>query len=247
MADQVSVSPNGVPVAKGSRAKAFAGATAKWTGNALQGMAAHATTGVRRSRYESDTTHGDKDYLDYDVFGRRRGVGHFWQGPNREAFGGIDTSHDWRRFTQRNIPEGAHVMPAAGRSKRGEQSGRNRAASEGESRAKGKGAEDENYVWDEKTGQGAFELKGTEPPKPMLALGPGPKKPEQMTLDFSDPNRQMPLWSSPAQGPPYQGELDFDKTDKPLKPLTQPNGTGSSPRKGGIGKYGLDRFHTQLP
>jgi hypothetical protein len=86
--DGEAVSPNGVPTPAGMeqtvKSDTTASSEAMVTGRA-------APLGRRNGAFQQ---------------GHKRPGMHAWQGPNREAFGGIGVDHDWRPFVQRPIQQG---------------------------------------------------------------------------------------------------------------------------------------------
>jgi hypothetical protein len=99
-----SVSPNGVPMPpgrdQGSISNPFAG---------------------RKLSFESgrQARPGKNGRTDIDTVRKAlQPSQHFWQGPNREAFGGIGTDYDWRTFKQRGTNAKAINLPKLRMAKR---------------------------------------------------------------------------------------------------------------------------------
>jgi hypothetical protein len=209
--NQVAVSPNGVPVPKG-RAKAFAGTVGNFAGRAIKDMAIHA--GVQREYDRNNSRYRDDDN---NFVGRKQ------FGGTPESLAGIQPNFDWRTFQQR-------VIPRAGTSQRGKQTGRKEAYASGTTTEDADITMGGTLAWNAQ-GQGSFafpELAEPSEQKPVTEVGnvkPAWQQPQPKGVQ-GDLFAPTPLW---AQEQPQYVQPSFDDLQQPA-------------RKGGIGPVGMARI-----
>lgn len=171
----------------------------------------------------------------------------FWKGPNREALGGMPTNYDWRKFEQRNVNqvtrssafvEGGMGGPTlAPLSQPGEPSPAMKPIGPVKPAPMAM-----------KAAASPLYSSGSETstmPQPRFMTKPGSQnrggKPDTSqfygsgVVSGEDTNTTM-TGSIPAWNTKMEGSMTFPDLEQPT----------SSGRKGGIGQYGLDRFHSQI-
>lgn len=170
-----------------------------------------------------------------------------WKGPNREALGGMPTSYDWRKFEQRGVNqvkrsdafvEGGMGGPIlAPLSQPGEPSPAIKPIGPAKPAPMAmKAAASPLYS----SGSETSTMPG---PRFMTKPGTNNRGGKPDTSEFygsgvvsgEDTNTTM-TGSTPAWNAKMEGSMAFPDLEQPK----------SSGRKGGIGQYGLDRFHSQI-